>query len=243
MDHWREAANVNLTVFLRSDIFAFIQPTAPEQDKLPIQRITWDEPEILKRLIDQRIEFGGRNASDPSTVWEQLFPSDVVGSPAWDFVIKTVLPRPRDIVYIMREAIDGAINRGHVSVTPEDLLDAREKYSEYAFRSILAEDDPRKGMLESIMYEFAGSPKLIKRSEIESRFEAAGVNPEDHDFYVDLLCDVHFLAIATDSGYQYAKHEADRAIKRRVASQVAQNHNQEEIFQVSSAFWQVLQIE
>ena len=242
-DHWREAANINLTVFLRSDIFAFIQPTAPEQDKLPIQRITWDEPEVLKRLIDQRIEFGGRSTNDPKTVWDQLFPSEVVGYPTWEFVIKTVLPRPRDIVYLMREAIDGAVNRGHISVTVQDFLDAREKYSEYAFRSILAEDDPRKGKLESIMYEFAGSPKHINRSEIDSRFSAAGVSPEDYDFYVDLLCDVHFLAIASDSGYQYAKHEADRAIKRRVAIQLARNQDLEESYQVSSAFWQVLHIE
>ena len=242
-DHWRTAANLHLTVFLRSDIFAFIQPTAPEQDKLPIQRIVWDDPEVLKRLIDQRLEFGSPKTGSAGAIWERLFPSEVVGIPTWQFVIDTVLPRPRDIVYLMREAIDGAINRGHPTVTEQDFLDAREKYSEYAFRSIQAEDDPRKGMLDSIMYEFAGCPMYITRSEIESRFGVAGVSPEDYDFYIDLLCDVNFLAIASNNEYQYAKHEADREIKRRIAFQIAKNNNLEESYQVSSAFWQVLQIE
>ena len=92
-DHWRTPANVNLTIFLRSDIFAFIQPTAPEQDKLPIQRIIWDDPEVLKRLIDHRLEFGSISSEAAGAIWDKLFPTEVVGIPAWVFVINTVLPR------------------------------------------------------------------------------------------------------------------------------------------------------
>ena len=242
-DHWRVSANVHLTIFLRSDIFALIQPTAPEQDKLPIQRIVWDDPEVLRRLIDQRIEFGGARTYDAQKVWDQFFPSDVMGSTAWEFVINTTLPRPRDIIYMIREAIDGAINRGHKTVTKEDMLDAREKYSEYVFRSIQAEDDPRKGMLQPIMYEFAGIPRYLTRSQIASRFNEAGVDPQYHEFYIDLLCDVNFLAIASNQGYEYAKHEADRTIKRNMAERLATDRLRGETYQVSSAFWQVLQVE
>ena len=242
-DHWRTPANVNLTIFLRSDIFAFIQPTAPEQDKLPIQRIIWDDPEVLKRLIDHRLEFGGISSEAAGAIWDKLFPTEVVGIPAWVFVINTVLPRPRDIIYLMREAVDGAINRGHPTVTPQDFLDAREKYSEYVLRSILAEDDPRKGMLEAVIFEFAGSPKFVSRSEIYHRFQVAKVAPSDYEFYLDLLCDVNFLKIAFKDGYRYAKHEADRQIERRVAAQIAQQNGTEESYEVSSAFWVVLQIE
>ena len=242
-DFWRKAANVKLTVFIRSDIFALVQPTAPEQDKLPIQRIIWEDPDILKRIVDLRFQFGAAYNFDPDYIWEQLFPDEVVGLPIWEFVNGTVLPRPRDVVYLMREAIDGAINRGHQKVTPQDFLDARGKYSEFVLRSILAEDDPRKGRLGEILYEFAGCPKAVTRSDIEERFEKAGVDSVDYEFYIDLLCDVNFLAISSISGYQYAKHESDREIKRRVAMQVAKSRNIEETYQVSSAFWNVLQIE
>ena len=242
-DSWRAAVNVNLTVFLRSDIFSFIQPTASEQDKLPILRIVWDDPSVLKRLIDLRLEFGSPASENASTIWEHLLPIEVAGKPTWNFALDTALPRPRDLVYLMREAIDGAINRGHASVTAQDFLDARDKYSEYVFRSILAEDDPRKGSLEAVLYEFAGCNRIVTRTEIENRFREANVAPEDYDFYIDLLCDVNFLGIRSGNGYRHARDEGDRAIARRIAMQVASNSSQEESYQVSSAFWSVLEIE
>ena len=97
--------------------------------------------------------------------------------------------------------------------------------------------------LEAILYEFAGCPKYIGRHEIESRFKSASVDQSHYDFYLDLLCDVNFLALASNDGYQYAKHEADREIKRKIAEQMARNASLEESYQVSSAFWRVLQID
>ena len=242
-DHWRAPANLFVTVFLRSDIFAVIQPTAREQDKLPIERITWQDPATLKRVIDSRLAHGVLSTNHAADIWEHLFPSQVVGLPAWEFIVSTVLPRPRDVVYLVRQAIDGAVNRGHLKITSQDLVDAREKYSEYAFKSVLAEDDPRKGKLEAIIYEFAGSPKIIFRPEVERRFCSAGVCPDDHDFYIDLLCDVNFLAVQSKDGHVYSNDEADREIKRQIAIRVAKQNESHESFEVSSAFWHVLQIE
>ena len=98
-------------------------------------------------------------------------------------------------------------------------------------------------MLEAVIFEFAGSPKFVSRSEIYHRFQVAKVAPSDYEFYLDLLCDVNFLKIAFKDGYRYAKHEADRQIERRVAAQIAQQNGTEESYEVSSAFWVVLQIE
>ena len=125
----------------------------------------------------------------------------------------------------------------------QNFLNAREKYSEFVFRSILAEDDPRKGKLEPVLYEFSGSPKQITRSQIEARFKSAGVMPADVEFYIDLLCDVNFLAIPSHGEYVYAKDESDRRMKRRIAAKISENNGEEESFEVSSAFWHVLQVE
>ena len=242
-DHWRRQVSVHLTVFLRSDIFAAMQTYANEQDKLPIQRIIWNDRDVLKRLMDLRLEYGTANGNRAEDIWNLLFPSEVVGLPTWDFVLNSVLHRPRDVVYLMRQAIDGAISRGHKVVTQEDFIDARAQYSEYALRSVLAEDDPTRGKLESILYEFAGCPKTVTRSEIESRFREAEVSSSDCEFYIDLLCDVNFLAIQHNEGYVYASDESDREMKRRIAMQVAKNKQNEESYGVSSAFWHVLQVE
>ena len=241
-DHWRIPVNLSLTVFLRSDIFAFILPTAPEQDKLPIQRITWTDSEVLKRLVDLRLEFGVESSDDAATIWGKLFCQEVAGHEVWDFVTRNVLPRPRDIVYLMREAVDSAINRGHSVVQQQDFLDAREKYSQYVVGWMLAEDDPSKGKLESILVEFAGSPKIISRSEINARLVLAGVAATDHNFYINLMCDINFFKIATTQGYKFASHEADRTMKIQIARKLAQQKGTEESYEVVPAFWQVLQM-
>ena len=75
-DHWRTAVEVNLTVFLRSDIFAYIQPTAAEQDKLPIQRIIWDDPQMLRQIIDQRLLNDAPIGQDAPKIWSQIFPPE-----------------------------------------------------------------------------------------------------------------------------------------------------------------------
>ena len=243
-DYWREPVSVFITVFLRSDIFSVIQPRAPEQDKLPIQRITWGDSQFLKRVIDFRLEHGNARGMGADETWQKLFPQEVVGKEPWEFVVDSVLPRPRDVVYLMRQAIDGAINRGHGAVLAEDLLDARDRYSEYVYRSVLAEDDPQRGKLEAVLIEFAGSPKIIQLHEIHKRLAVAGVSTDDFDFYIDLLCDINFLAIGLANGtFEYAKDEADRETKRRVAGRIAAQASEDESYEVSSAFWHVLQIE
>lgn len=242
-DHWRKRVNVCVTVFLRSDIFAFIQPLAPQQDRLPIERIVWDSALLLK-VLNQRIELSSPKQFDAQEIWRQLFPSEVVGVPTSDFILRTVLQRPRDAIYLVRAAVSGAINRDHRTVTEGDFLDAREKYSQFVFKSIVAEDDPRKGQLEAVLYEFAGAPKVNKLSEVRSRIARAGVTDMDVEFYIDLLCDVSFLQIETAHGFINSTHEANRQILRQVARRLATESGKgEESFAINPAFFQVLQIE
>lgn len=243
-DHWRKRVNVSVTVFLRSDIFALIQPLAAEQDKLPLQRLVWDDPEVLLRVLNERIQHAMPKNVDAEAIWKQLFPTEVVGVPTSEFITRTVLPRPRDVVYLVRAAIDGAVNRGHQTVTPDDFLQARNRYSEFVFRSVLAEDDPRVGKLEAVLFEFAGAPKIIRLGEAKSRIARTGANESEIEFYIDLLCDVSFLGIQGAQGFRYALHEGDRHMMREVAKRLAVNRLwEEESFEVNAAFHQVLQIE
>ena len=45
----------NIAIMLRSDIFAQIRPYLSEPDKLPIERVSWEDSEMLLKIIDQRL--------------------------------------------------------------------------------------------------------------------------------------------------------------------------------------------
>ena len=243
-DHWRKSVNCSVTVFLRSDIFSLIQPRTAEQDKLPIERMYWDS-DLLLKLLNERFQFASDVNFAPKDVWDQLMPSEVVGVSTTEFVTRTVLPRPRDIIYLVRSAIASAVNRGDQVVTPGDFLGARERYSEFVFKSVLAEDDPSRGKLEGVLFEFAGAPKIVGLSDIMSRLARAEVASSDEEFYIDLLCDINFLGIKVQDGeFRYSKDEGQRRMLREVARRVSADGNAgQESYEVNAAFHQVLQID
>jgi hypothetical protein len=243
-DYWQKGIHVCLTIFLRSDIFAYIQPLASEQDKWPLYRVTWNDRAVLLRVLDERLKHRAPTRYDAEDIWEGVFAHEVVGLPTRDFVLSNTMARPRDVIYLLREAIAKAINRGHAIVTAEDFLDAREEYSRYVFTSILGEDDPGKQKLEAVLYEFAGAPKTVTAREVASRIAKAGVSEADVDFYINLLCDVNFLAVQTASGFKFPSDEQERSMLRSVARKLpAERGWGEEAYEINAAFYQALQIE
>jgi len=243
-DYWQRRVNMSLVIFLRSDIFAHIQPLATEQDKLPLHRIVWNDDESLLRVLDQRLARALPTDVDLSDLWRELLPQEVVGLPTREFITLNTLPRPRDVIFLVKQAIAAAVNRGHKAVTPDDFLDARRSYSEFAFRSLLAEDDPNRGKLEAVLYEFAGAPKIMPQNEVQARIARAGVEEPHIDFYLDLLCDVNFLGIQTEHGYRFPAHEGERQLLRAVATTIAANRESgEHSYQINAAFYQVLDID
>ena len=237
------SVNAKITVLLRSDIFAFIQHLIPEQDKLPIARVTWNDKDLLLRVLEERMLYGAPKQRTAADIWTELFPAEVVGLTCPEFMLDTVLPRPRDLIHLLKATVSSAINRGGAKVSQEDFLAAREQYSQYAFHSILKEDDPGKGKLEAVLYEFAGATAKLKREDIESRFALAGVEGEDVDFYLDLLCDVSFLGIKTVTGFRYSGDEEERRTLRNIGEVLAARDGESEEFAVNPTFYQVLQID
>lgn len=84
--------NARVTLLLRSDIFAFVQHLIPEQDKLPIVRVTWDDQALLLRVLEERMLFDAPSERIAADVWNNLFPAEVVGVSCPTFVLRTVLP-------------------------------------------------------------------------------------------------------------------------------------------------------
>jgi len=242
-DARKKFINATVVVFIRSDIFFHVQQLAPEQDKLPLQRVAWGSHEEILRLIDERLVSSVDRRWTADTIWSKLF-APVASIPAREFIARWTVRRPRDVIFFVREAIATGVNAGHSIVSEEDMYQARRHYSEFAYRALLAEDDPRRGKLAAVLVKFARAKPELDYTSVLDRLTAAGVPDEDREFYVDLLCDLNFLGIGTRDGFRFSEHEGDRQLLRQVVHEAAsyRKPGQEERYAVNRAFYDVLQI-
>ena len=238
-----EQVNLSLGIFIRSDIFAHVGAMVPERDKLPIHRIVWSDPELLIRVLNERLVQGRSRDARPEDVWDKFFPADVRGLPAHQFITQRCLPRPRDVLVLTKQAVRLAVERSHPAIMRDDVESAYEEYSRYVLESVSAEDDPRRGQLENILYELAGAPSILPESEIRACIAAAGVTANDTDFYLELLCDVNVLGIRSPSEYVFPNDEDHRHYLMRIGKVLAQRHGWGELsYRVHPAFHPALEI-
>ncbi len=246
--------SLDLAVFLRSDIFRVVRSFARESDKLLFERIEWSDWELLVSVIDKRLAVSLNEDLPPDELWKKVSVSHVESVPVREYAAKAVLPRPRDIIYFVQSAINRAVDRGHVHIEVEDFRSAMEDYSEYALRSLYAEDDPRGGQIEAVLIEFAGQRANLTFSDVTSTVAEAGIEGGDIERYIDLLCDLNFLGILNQSGrFEYARDEERRNVLRKSSSgRIRRSHGRwrqngpgdhaVEIFQINPVFHHALDI-
>ena len=240
----RPSVNLSLTTFIRSDIFSHIEPHASEQDRWPIRRMRWNDPDLLKGIVNERLAHAGKSQFSADEVWTHLFPRTVVGLSPLEFLLSNTLPRPRDVIFLVKETVALAINRRREVVAEKDMLDARDRYSRYVVESVLAEDDPQLQMMEAVLFEFAGSARRLRESEVRERIRQAAVAESDVELYLHLLCDVNFLGIRAATGYAFSEDENHRRLLLEVARKLAaENSADSVVFEVNAAFYQALQID
>ena len=85
--------------------------------------------------------------------------------------------------------------------------------------------------------------KHLLKEEVESLFSTAGVEIDDSEFYLNLLCDINFLGVETANGFHYPGDEEERRTLRNIARVIAARQGRSEMFELTPAFYQVLQIE
>lgn len=205
---WKKV-NLALIIFIRNDIFNYIMKNSRERDKLPHNRITW-EPEMLARIIEERIF---HSTSREENIWEKYFCATVQGINTRDYILESIVPRPRDIVYFCKNMIWEAINRGHIIIEEEDILAAENKYSEYVLNTLIVENGVTLSEIENILYEFAGSKEILQEFELYDIFKNAKIPREKYPVALEHLFDLSFLGKETQTGtFRFLYDDKDRHI-------------------------------
>lgn len=215
--NWNRKINITLVVFLREDIFSVIKKYAPEADKLQISKMVWNDNELLLRVVEERLAQG--NDID---VWEEYFCKEIDGLPIKDYLIKSVLPKPRDLIYLVSMAIENAKNRKHSIVEENDIKDAVEKYSEFAFQTLITELQIEFPKIENFLLELLGVQSIIDQEKLQSYAMNVGIDSREFDGYVSMLCQMLFFGMEIKNNefqfcYDIENYKKYKILSNRVA--------------------------
>lgn len=149
--------------------------------------------------------------TSPNEIWSKYFCKEVNGQDTKKYLTDTILPRPRDLIFLSRDAIAQAVNRGHTIITENDILEAEKNYSRFAIESLLVENGISVQKLEDLLYEFVASPEIITTNEIMQALNNCDIPEEKLDEIITHLCDLTFLGIEIEQDrFAYIYNEEDK---------------------------------
>jgi hypothetical protein len=194
-DSRRQAVNCTAAIFLRSDIFYKVVELAREPDKLAVTRLAWDDIGMLSQVVEKRFLAAHKETTNGDELWTRYFCPTVRGMPTKDYVVSRILPRPRDVVYLVKGAISTAVNRGHSRIEEDDVLRAEYAYSEFAMDSIMVENSITLPQLERVLYEFAGAPVIVAEPQVRGFLHTAKIPEGQQAAVLQHLIGLSFLGM------------------------------------------------
>ena len=241
---WRKPVNLTLAIFVRSDIFQYIMGFAREPDKISFSRIVWKDRELLLRVLDERLVTSQRNAVTKEEIWERFFTRTVNGIAIRDYIISRTLPRPRDILYFVKVAVDSAINRNHSIVEETDIAEAEKLYSQFALDSIESEATAAAlPEIEDVLFEFAGESETLDRNNLDSILSKARVAESRLQVVIDYLTAFGFLGLEIrDEEFEFATDENELRKNAVLARKLQETRSRPPRYKINVPFHAFLEI-
>lgn len=240
----KKGLKTSIAAFLRADIYHHLLEVTPEPDKLQPVKLKWNDPELLTRVIDERLLSSAGmkwSSSSANTVWSKFFPADIEGKAVKQYILDSILPRPRDIVCLVKFAVSNAVIRRHLKVWPVDLTDAQKQYSEFAISTITAEY-PEFG--SKLQYEFMGCDLIMTEKEVCSRIQKVGIEEIDALAVIDNLVLLSFLGLETDKDeFRFAEDPGELKRLNALSQNYLNKSKQEKRFKVHRAFVAYLEVQ
>lgn len=159
---------LKVVMFLREDIYDVLTQFDDDLPKRSVLRMEWTRAN-LKHLVAERLaNAADYHNEDDDSAWGVVFPNDVNGRSASDYILSRTLPRPRDVLDFCQKSIDQAQRNGHSAVTEQDILDGEASFSEGVFWSVSTEFRGLYPSLEDVLIEFAGVEEKMAWAEFET---------------------------------------------------------------------------
>lgn len=191
----RHGVNFHCLVFIRNDIYDHLVKETPDKGKDTAVSLEWSDPEFFKEIFRRRIIASGLINGDFKDVWATIFDPAIITRDSFGYIIERTLMRPRDFLNFILRAIETAINRGHNTVSSEDILKAEETYSEDILKSISFELKDVYPSVPDFIYGFIGANKTLSKHSAIELLQEAGIQDCDKEELLNLLCWYGFFGV------------------------------------------------
>jgi len=229
--------NITLTVFLRSDIYAYIRDRAREPDKIGVAEIEWRDANLLARVIEDRFLAGRSQGISADELWTNYFSPTIAGVSSRDYILSRVQDRPRDLVFLANAAVSHATNAKHRLVEEGDILEAEKVYSQFAYEALLVEGLALSRNLDNILIEFAGEPPVIEIGRLEDILAGSGLIQSGYSAIISTLRRLGFLGLeTTESSYDYGGTDGEMRRADVLAKKHEKATGRRSRFQIHSAY-------
>jgi len=236
--------NFSLAIFLRHDIYQHLIRVAREPDKIKAASINWSDQDFLYRVIDERFIYSRGEGDDARELWETFFCLDVKGIPTRRYLFNRVLPRPRDLLFLVNTAVANAVNAVHEQVDEEDISKAERSYSQFAFEAALVANSITSDKLEELLFEFAGESAFLTSEDIAKALARVKVAAEKFDDVVNHLLSLEFIGRETGEGkYSYGAEGPEAQRAKVLARKYAEKQGRPERYRVHPAFCPYLELD
>ena len=171
----RAPVNLFFALFLRSDIYAAMLMFAKERDKLPARVITWSDPLLLRRVIEERFMKSDAGIEFPYEVWERYFVPTVREYPSLGVY------RPSRTSETARSNLSNQIGtpvRSQSGQNPNTRNGFhRWREAVFAVCTRLLDSRSRSGIvnIQDLLLNFVQSSEIITEHEISTRLVAANI--------------------------------------------------------------------
>lgn len=243
-DSWRQRIELSLVVFIRSDIYAYLQRTAREPDKIPTQVLSWSSKDLLLRLLEERFLAVRPPGAAAEELWDRFFCTTVKGFDTRSYLLSHVLPRPRDMVYICNAAVMSAVNGRHDIVEEGDVVAAEMNYSQFAYEALLVENGITVQQLDNVLLEFMASDSILPSSAVRANLALAGVDDDTVDYVIGRLKAVSFLGVEVGPNrFEYVEGDADSRRLDVLARKYSERIRQEPRYSIHPAYRSYLEVQ
>ena len=197
--------DVRFLVFLREDIFSHVMADANEPDKmrLALSHISWPDEEQIAEMLEKRFAAYSPGVG-AGEVWSKLFCREVDGMETKGYLLHHVMPRPRDVIHVVRTAIDNCVGRSHSRIEAEDLKKAFKEYFQFLLDNMFSEFGGYVPNLREVVQTFAGCRRRLSGYDIWSTLGGQMAAARGFRETVEFLYRVSFLGIERNGATEFA---------------------------------------